>query len=43
MLSTTARSRFAIEIVLAGGDRVVVGNDVNEAALARVVAVLVRR
>jgi transposase len=32
-----------MEIVLASGDRVVVGNDVNEAALARVVAVLVRR
>ena len=32
-----------MEIVLAGGARVVVGNDVNEAALARVIGVLERR
>lgn len=32
-----------IEIVLAGGDRVIVGADVDAAALARVVKVLSRR
>jgi transposase len=32
-----------IEIVLAGGDRVIVGTDVDAAALARVVRVLSRR
>jgi transposase len=32
-----------IEIILAGGDRVIVGADVDAAALARVVKVLARR
>jgi transposase len=41
-----ARSTVVVgqmEIVLAGGTRVIVGNDVDEAALARVVAVLAGR
>jgi hypothetical protein len=32
-----------MEIVLASGDRVIVGGDVDAAALARVVKVLLRR
>ena len=38
-----SRPTGRIEIVLAGGDRVIVGADVDAAALARVVKVLSRR
>ena len=39
----TGRPEGRIEIALAGGDRVIVGADVDAAALARVVKVLSRR
>ena len=42
-LPSSGVSAGRMEIVLAGGDRVVVGTDVDAAALARVVKVLSRR
>jgi transposase len=40
--SSGAGARGVMEIVLVGGGRVIVGKDVNGAALARVIAVLAR-
>lgn len=42
-LAPASRSVGQIEIALAGGERVIVGADVDAAALARVVKVLTRR
>lgn len=43
LAASSALNTGRMEIVLAGGARVIVGNDVNEAALTRVVGVLERR